>query len=236
MAIDSCRNEPELATMDAASWRSAGRRAQPPWVTESGTTGGGDRSCSSRAAAVQMSTRSMGPRGRTASPTPVVQSPRLDLDGDRVSAETGLLTDDYARKPAFGAYRQLIARFDAGYPQRPPSMTFNCMSERDPGTVTLDGELSADDVAAIAAGAGSSSTGRRWRGSRATARCWRRSSRPARRCTGSAPASARSSRTRSRPSFSATCRSTCCAATPPGRAPNSRRRSCAARWRCAPTG
>ena len=83
----------------------------------------------------------------------------------------------------------------------------------------LDGELDRAGVAAIAAGARSSSIRRRWRAWPATAPCWRRSSARARRCTGSAPASGRWSPTRSRPSSSATSRSTCCAATPPGPAP-----------------
>ncbi len=56
-----------------------------------------------------------------------------------------------------------------------------------------------------------------------------------RRPTASTPASATSPTCGSRTTRSPSCRSICCAATPPASASRCRCRSCARRWRCAPT-
>lgn len=104
-----------LATMRRCFMRLGGLGAATPlWVTESGydTIPGEFTAATQRTALVQIVNAIRG----AARSYGVTDYRWFNLRDNLSSATgfaqtTGLLTDDYARKPAFGAYRSLIARF-----------------------------------------------------------------------------------------------------------------------------
>ena len=86
----------------------------PIWITENGydTTPGTVTYSQQRATLLQMVNTIRG-AARTLNVTDYRWfNLRDNLSGTRAFAETsGLLTDGYARKPAFGAYKRLIERY-----------------------------------------------------------------------------------------------------------------------------